>query len=96
MDTNRKYLIPQRLDDPARFLFVDMDVAMVAMVCFVGGMLCNLTITCSAIGIGLAWMYQKVKAGKHRAIGAHAIYWHLPFSFGFRRTPQSNVREFIG
>ena len=33
MSTDRKYVIPHRLDDPPRFLWWDFDVAILAMGC---------------------------------------------------------------
>lgn len=92
----RKYLIPARLDDPPKFLFWDFDVAILAMGCLVLGIMVNQTMTFAAIGVVVAMSYQKIKAGKSRAFGLHALYWYLPSNFGFRITPPSAVREFIG
>ena len=92
----QKYIIPHRLDDPPKFLWWDFDVAMLAMGCLMIGILVNQTMTFLAMGMALAMGYQKVKAGRHRAFGMHALYWYLPVTFGFRITPPSAIREFIG
>ena len=47
-------------------------------------------------GFFAAMGYQKLKAGRSRAFGIHAIYWYLPTRLGFRITPPSALREFIG
>lgn len=91
-----KYLVPHRLDDPPRFLWWDMDVAMLAMTGMVIGIMTAQMLLFSGLGFAAAASYQKVKAGRHRAFGLHALYWHLPFSFGFKVTPPSAVREFVG
>ena len=95
-DEDRKYLIPQRLDDPPKFLWWDLDVAMLFMGSVILGILCNQTLTFTGIGVVAAMAYQKIKAGRSRAFGLHAIYWYMPISLGFRITPPSAVREFVG
>jgi conjugal transfer pilus assembly protein TraL len=92
----QKFLVPQRLDDPPRFLWWDFDVAILAMGCLVTGIVVNQTMTFAAIGVVVAMAYQKLKAGRQRAFGLHAVYWYLPVTLGFRVTPPSAVREFIG
>lgn len=93
---DRKYINPQRLDDPPRFLWWDFDVALLAMGCLLIGILVNMPTTSGVIGCMVAMSYQKLKAGRSRAFGLHALYWYLPVTFGFRITPPSAVREFIG
>ena len=95
-DIELKYIIPHRLDDPPKFLWWDFDVAILFMGCVVMGIMTNQTLTFSGLGVVVAMSYQKLKAGRSRAFGLHALYWYLPSSFGFRITPPSAVREFIG
>lgn len=95
-DADRKYAIPHRLDDPPKFLWWDFDVAIMAMGMMCIGILTNQLGVFTVLGIVVALAYQKVKAGRHRAFGLHALYWYLPITFGFRITPPSAVREFIG
>jgi conjugal transfer pilus assembly protein TraL len=95
-DISRKLMFPQRLDDPPRFLWWDFDVAIIFMGCFLLGLLTEqmlVFVTCGFLGSS---GMQKLKSGKHRAYGMHAVYWFLPVSLGFRVTPPSAVREFIG
>lgn len=91
-----KYIIPHRLDDPPKFLWWDFDVAILAMGCMCIGIMTNQLLTFTVLGGFVAAGYQKLKAGRHRAFGLHALYWYLPVSFGFKLTPPSAVREFIG
>ncbi len=92
----QKYIIPHRLDDPPKFLWWDFDVAILAMGCLMIGIMINQPLTFGGLGIFVGGAYQKIKAGKQRAFGMHALYWYLPFTFGFKITPPSAVREFIG
>jgi conjugal transfer pilus assembly protein TraL len=88
--------IPSRLDDPPKFLWWDFDVAMVFMGCLVFGVITGLFFSLSFVGGFLAYSYQKMKMGKHRAFGLHLVYWHLPVTLGMKFTPPSAIREFIG
>ena len=45
-----KYIIPQRLDDPPKFLWWDFDVAILAMGCLVIGIMVNQTMTFAVLG----------------------------------------------
>lgn len=96
MSADRKYIIPHRLDDPPRFLWWDFDVAILAMGCMALGIMTGQILIFSIMGGVVATAYQKVKAGKNRAFGLHAIYWHMPVTLGFKITPPSAIREFIG
>lgn len=91
-----QYIIPHRLDDPPKFLWWDFDVAILFMGCMLIGIMSNQVMTFTFIGFFVAMGYQKVKAGRSRAFGLHALYWFLPTKFGFRITPPSAMREFIG
>jgi conjugal transfer pilus assembly protein TraL len=90
------YLIPQRLDEPPKYLWWDFDVAILAMGAFVLGIVSDNFLMFTTFGIIAAGAYQKLKAGKSRGFGMHLLYWYMPFNFGFRITPPSSIREFIG
>lgn len=75
-----KYVIPARLDDPPKFLWWDFDVAILFMGCMVIGIMTNQTLTFTGLGVVVAMSYQKLKAGRSRAFGLHALYWYLPTS----------------
>jgi conjugal transfer pilus assembly protein TraL len=87
--------IPQHLDDPPRFLFWDLDEAILFMLALVLGLLVDLVFVGGATGVALVLAYGKAKSGRHRAYALHLMYWHLPVTLGFRRTPPSWVREYI-
>lgn len=91
-----KLIVPQRLDDAPKFLWWDFDVAMIFMGSLILGILTNNTMTFMGVGLVCALGYQKIKSGRSKAFGLHAIYWYLPVTFGFKITPPSAVREFIG
>lgn len=95
MDT-KKYLVPRRLDDPPRFFFWDLDVALVFMTIMVFGILMESFFIAAIIATLLAGYFSRKKSGKQRGYGLHLMYWHLPLSMGFKRTPPSCVREFLG
>lgn len=95
-EMDHKYVIPARLDDPPKFLWWDFDVAILCMGCILIGIMSNQTMTFTGVGVVAALSYQKLKTGRSRAFGLHALYWFLPITFGFRVTPPSAVREFIG
>lgn len=92
----QKYYIPQKLDEPPKFLWWDFDVAILAMGCVMFGIVLNQTLTFMVVGLIFAGLYQKLKAGRSRAFGLHFLYWYFGANFGFRATPPSAVREFIG
>jgi conjugal transfer pilus assembly protein TraL len=87
--------IPQHLDDPPRFLFWDLDEAILFMLAVVLGLMVDLVFVGGATGVALVLAYGKAKSGRHRAYALHLMYWHLPVTLGFRRTPPSWIREFI-
>lgn len=87
--------IPQHLDDPPRFLFWDLDEAILFMLALVLGLMVDLVFLGGATGVVLVIAYGKAKSGRHRAYALHLMYWHLPVTLGFRRTPPSWIREFI-
>jgi len=95
-EESRQYLIPQRLDDPPKYLWWDFDVAIIAMGSFVVGIVAGSFWLFTIIGFLIALAYQKIKGGKTRGFGLHLVYWYSPFTLGFRLTPPSSIREFIG
>lgn len=88
--------IPTRLDDPPRFLWWDLDVGLLFMSFLVLGLVLKWVVTLTVVGFGIAYLYNKTKVGQHTAFGMHLLYWHLPITLGFKATPPSAIREFIG
>jgi conjugal transfer pilus assembly protein TraL len=93
--TDARLAIPQHLDDPPRFLFWDLDEAMLFMLALIAGMLMQTLFIGIAVGIVLVLLYGKAKSGRHRAFAIHLMYWYLPVGLGFKRTPPSYIREYI-
>jgi len=87
--------IPRHLDDPPRFLFWDLDEAILFMLALILGMMADLIFAGAATGVVLVIAYGKAKSGRHRAFALHLMYWYLPVTLGFRRTPPSYIREYI-
>jgi len=87
--------IPRHLDDPPRFLFWDLDEAILFMLALILGMMADLLFAGAAAGVVLVIAYGKAKSGRHRAFALHLMYWYLPVTLGFRRTPPSYIREYI-
>lgn len=87
--------IPQHLDDPPRFLFWDLDEAILFMLALILGIMVDLLFVGAATGVALVVAYGRAKSGRHHAFALHLLYWHLPVTLGFRRTPPSWIREFI-
>jgi conjugal transfer pilus assembly protein TraL len=87
--------IPRHLDDPPRFLFWDLDEAILFMLALILGMMVDLLFAGAATGVALVIAYGRAKSGRHRAFALHLMYWYLPVTLGFRRTPPSYIREYI-
>lgn len=98
MSDEQDFYIPRRLDDPAKFLFWEFDIAMIVVLGFVVGIYsANILILFGAItfSVLLAGAYGRLKAGRHPGMSKHIIYWN----FGvpkFQVTPPSHFREMIG
>ena len=94
-ESQRRLLIPRRVDDPLRFFLWDADVALLFIV-FVGiGMIMDAPLLSFAVGGACSWGYSKVKGGAKRGFGIHALYWYVGLSLG-KRTPSSSQRHFVG
>lgn len=93
---SRKYLIPRRLDDPPKFFFWDLDVAVVFCTVMVFGIAAGAIVIPALVAAAAGAGFSKLKQGQQKGFGIHAMYWHLPITMGFKRTPASCVREFVG
>lgn len=97
MSDNKKYLIPQTLDDVPKFLWWDIDQALL-VITFTGfGMTTGNMAAGAVVGMFCGWLYGRSKAGKHKRFAIHLLYWYLPREFlSFKRTPPSHQREYVG
>lgn len=88
--------VPRSLDAPPRFFFWDFDVAIVFLLCLGFGIVTGFTMTFSVIGIFAAAGFSRLRSGQHPGYLIHLMYWYLPISVGFKRTPPSHERFFTG
>lgn len=93
---DRALEIPRKLDEPPRAFFWDFDVVLVFLIGMGFGILSSQIIVCSVAGLLAAMAFSKAKSGRHPGYLMHLLYWHLPLNFGFKRTPPSYEREFLG
>jgi type IV conjugative transfer system protein TraL len=72
-------LIVAGLKDPWKFLFVDMDIAMVA--CSVSFVLLTTGLPTPVVvgaGVAVGYVMHAVRKGKPKGYAAHVAYWFLP------------------
>ena len=97
MNEDMKLLIPRRLDDKAKFLWWDMDQAMLVSTFLMLGVLAEMVAAGFVTGLIAGYMYSRAKAGKHPDFAIHLMYWYLPSSlFKMNVIPPSHLTEFIG
>jgi type IV conjugative transfer system protein TraL len=94
-ESQRRLLIPRRVDDPLRFFLWDADVALLFITVFGIGMIIDVPALSLGLAFLLAWGYSKLKGGSRRGFGLHMLYWYVGFSIG-KRLPRSYKRRFIG
>lgn len=90
--------IPKSLDAQERFLWWEMDQAIIAI------MLIGIAIAGGSMLLGIitgtlsARQYGRMKAGKHPKFAVHALYWWLPSHLFVKTalTPPSDLRHFLG
>lgn len=92
----KKLYVPRKLDEPPRFFFWEFDVALVFLVALGFGILTNQVLLSAILGVVGSVVFQKTKSGQHPGYLIHLLYWHLPLNIGFKRTPPSYEREFVG
>ena len=90
--------IPKSLDAQERFLWWEMDQAILAIMLLGMGVIAGSMLLGMALGAATAWQYGRLKAGKHPKFAVHALYWWLPSGWFVkpRETPPSDQRYFLG
>lgn len=90
--------IPASLDAQERFLWWDLDQALIALMLIGIGVISGSMLSGLAFGAFMAWQYGRFKAGKHPKFAVHALYWWLPAGLFLRPrvTPPSDQRHFLG
>lgn len=89
------HYIPRRLDDKGKFLFWDLDIAGVALLGMLLGVATEYRVLGLIAGLGMAYGYSKLKAGKHPGMAAHLLYWFTGMPDP-KELPKSHIRELNG
>jgi len=98
MSSNETGYIPKSLDAQPRFLWWELDQAILAILLIGMGVVMGSMMLGSVSGMVAAWQYGRLKAGKHPKFAVHALYWWLPSNLfvSTRTTPPSDQRYFLG
>jgi conjugal transfer pilus assembly protein TraL len=96
MSDMRDYLIPRQLDAPPMALFVEADTATIAVAFIFLGLFIKQFIICALLGIFLARLYARSKAGGGRATIMTFLYWYAPSKILAQSRVQSHERYFLG
>lgn len=90
--------IPKSLDAQERFLWWEMDQAIIVILLIGMGVIAGSMLLGMLLGSGAAWQYGRLKSGKHPKFAVHALYWWLPSGLFVkpRATPPSDRRTFLG
>lgn len=91
--------IPKYLDAKERFIFWEMDQAIIGLLIMGFGVIAGSMLSGMVIGGYVAWQYGRIKSGKHPDFAVHMMYWWLPSSIALtktRATPPSDQRYFLG
>lgn len=94
-DEDLSHFVPRRLDDTGKFLFWDKDVAVVALIGIMIGISIDMQIIGLMLGFAFAFLYSKLKSGKHPGMAAHLMYWFTGAP-SLRELPASHIRELNG
>lgn len=86
--------VPEKLDDPPRLLFFEMETAMIFISCAVAFQLFGRLFTGMLVGAAAGWAWSRLSASQVRGLAMHLAYWHLGL-IGLNRLPSSS-RRFIG
>ena len=89
------HYVPRRLDDAPKFLFWDVDVAMLAFVGIFIGVYGGFVWFGVIVGIACAAGWSRLKAGKHAGMAQHVIYYFAGLP-KLKALPASHVKELVG
>lgn len=79
MDSDPDTEIVARLNDPMKFIFVDMDIAVLCGAMFMTLLMAGLpTVLTVAVPAGIGYLLHKSRQDKPRGYVKHWLYWHLP------------------
>jgi type IV conjugative transfer system protein TraL len=89
MDADRDTEIVTRLNDPMKFIFVDMDIAMLCGAIFLTLLMSGLpTVITVAVPGGIGYLMHQSRQDKPRGYVKHWLYWYMPpVALQLRRVP---------
>ena len=91
------FTIPRRLNDPPRMFWWDFDLSLLVLAATLLGLVAGYFVSGVVCGVMMAWVYSRMKSGKHPAYALHLIYWYLPDAVvNLNCTPPSHLRELVG
>jgi conjugal transfer pilus assembly protein TraL len=99
---DESHIIPKHLDDPPMYFLWDADEAAAFVVPMVVSLAFSPSLLNLLLGGGVGFFSMRflgrIKSAGGKQLIKHAIYWFVPTKawFNFKRTPSSDVREFIG
>jgi len=90
-----RYQIPQHIDDPSMFYFLEIDEFITMLLPIGIGIFLSFLVTGMLFGAVSVIVLRKAKAKAGRGFIKHAAFWYLPSSFIYklRRLPASYIRE---
>lgn len=90
--------IPRTLDQQEKFFLWEADQFIVAVLIVGVGMSIGMMLTGLFGGGMAAYLYGKLKSGKHPKFASHLMYWWLPNFISSKKqiTPPSDCRYFLG
>lgn len=89
------HYIPRRLDDVGKFLFWELDIAALGLIGMLLGIALGFPLIGLGAGIALAYVYSKLKTGKHPGMATHILYWFSGMPTP-KELPGSHLRELNG
>ncbi|MCC7005656.1 MAG: type IV conjugative transfer system protein TraL [Ottowia sp.] len=90
-----RHYIPRRLDDKAKFLFWELDVAAIAFAGIFLGVYGGLAWGGVLLGVLFAAGWSRLKSGKHPGMATHVMYWFTGYP-KLNALPPSYIRELVG
>lgn len=90
---DRRHRLPHLIEAPARLAIWDADVAAIGLSGLVVAVVVKVFWLPVLAGVGLAFLYDRYKTGKHPAYLLDFAYWYLPPSASLLgRLPPSCIR----
>lgn len=85
--------IARYIDDPPQIFFWEIDEFVVFGACFSLGIMSNAPTVMIILGCVLAYLLQRVKAGRSDGFFLHVLYWHV--GMPLKGCPPSYIRSYV-